>query len=89
MKRSVICLVALAACHTTDGMKNLRVGMTRDEALRVMGNPDAVSAEGDTELLDYRLRDGMFTNRAFAVELRDGRVTRFGRRAEVVPKRDP
>jgi hypothetical protein len=85
MKLKIILITAvlaglLAGCSTPD-TNALRLGMTKEEAIRVMGNPDSVSAQGAYEYLNYTLQRytgyGSMT-RPYSVRLLAGRVESYG-----------
>jgi hypothetical protein len=60
MKNLVWVLVAgmlLAACATAGKIGGVRIGMTKDEAIAVMGPPASVSAQGQAEYLNYALSE--------------------------------
>ncbi len=65
----------LAGC-VSSRVNNLKVGMTKEEAIGVMGEPDDISAQGREEALYYR--DGM---KNYYVNIVDGTVESYGRQA--------
>jgi hypothetical protein len=78
---SLFLLILLAGCATSATRTNrLAVGMTKEEAIGVMGTPVVSSAVGETEYLEYRVAPGsIFRERTpFVIALRNGRVTAFG-----------
>jgi hypothetical protein len=85
MKLKIILLTAvlaglLASCTTPD-TNALRLGMTKEEAIRVMGSPDSVSAEGAYEFLNYTIQSHSgyaSMTRPYYVRLLDGQVESFG-----------
>lgn len=82
----------LSGCATQD-TSQLRVGMTRDEVIKIMGKPDAAKIEGDFEILDFKtiewkgptdsLASDNFINR---VKLRNGVVFSNSRFLETPPR---
>jgi hypothetical protein len=66
----------------------LRIGMTKDEVIAAMGQPDSVAAQGRNEDLNYSLKDdnGWF-NRPYYVRLVDGRVESYGMANQITPIR--
>lgn len=77
----------LVSCATSSIMGAVKPGMTRDEVIAVMGEPASVSAEGDTELLNYRISETSndayygFTT-PYYVRLVNGRVDSYGKTGE-------
>ncbi len=91
MKRilSLLTIVLLAGCAApmTGKMNNLSLGMTKAEALKVMGPPDSVAATDGIEYLNYRLAtslldtDGSDTSDYF-VQIKNGVVSGYGKRGD-------
>jgi len=85
MKLRIILLTAviaglLASCATQD-TNALRLGMTKEEAIHVMGSLDSVSAQGVYEYLNYTIQTQSgyaWTTRPYYVRLLDGRVESYG-----------
>lgn len=78
---TLISIILLAGCATSATRTNLlAVGMTKDEAIGIMGKPIVTSAVGEFEYLEYRVAPGsVFRERSpFVVAVRDGRVTAYG-----------
>lgn len=77
---TVVLAGLLVSCSTPD-TNALRLGMTKEEAIRVMGQPDSVSADRACDYLNYTLQVhtgyGSMT-RPYYVRLVDGRVESFG-----------
>ncbi len=71
----------LTACTTLDTAA-LRIGMTKDEAIKVMGAPNSISAQGGVEYLNYTLSEsgayGGYWTRPYYVRIADGRVQAYG-----------
>jgi outer membrane protein assembly factor BamE (lipoprotein component of BamABCDE complex) len=59
--RSVVLGVAsallVAACATAGKISGVRIGMTKEEVVAVMGKPASVSAQGSAEYLNYALSE--------------------------------
>ena len=70
----------LAACTTVDRTVNLRLGMSRDEAIKVMGSPDSVSARAGEEYLNYFVPEPVSGNaaRPYCVRIVNGIVDAYG-----------
>jgi hypothetical protein len=84
----LVALALLVGCATADKMNRLSVGMTKGEVISVMGAPDTTGAQGDREYLVYRLSDTKLESlvgftEPYIVELKEGKVSVFGRRGGV------
>ena len=94
MLRLIFCVLtlsaALAGCVTGERMQNVREGMSKDEVIRVLGNPDGFQRSGDYEALRYTnlLISGWSWDRAdYNVILSNGQVLEYG--PGQVRQRDP
>lgn len=92
----VITLIALAlnGCATAGKIAGVRLGMTKDEVIAVMGKPASVSAQGRAEYLNYALSetdDQAFygVSSPYYVRLVDGRVESFGRTGDFDSTKTP
>jgi hypothetical protein len=90
----IACVLALSAvllgCVTGERMQSVREGMSKDEVIGVLGNPDGFQRSGEYEALRYtnRLISGWSWDRAdYNVVLRNGRVAEYG--PGQVRQRDP
>jgi hypothetical protein len=86
----VFLLLALfaAACATYPGTTSLWVGMTRSQALRAMGPPESVSAQGGFEYLNYTLsvKSGNYVvGRPYYVRIVNDAVESFGYGSQFLP----
>lgn len=77
----MLCLIAtfFLGCASSGRMNNLKVGMTREQAISTLGNPTSTSARDGIEYLNYRLSPGVFMINDYFVKLKDGKVEAFGR----------
>ena len=76
-----IAAIMAISCTTPQTMTRLRPGMTKDEVIDIMGNPDGYKAEGEYESLKYshRLVSGWAWDRAdFYVILKNGKTVEWG-----------
>lgn len=83
-------LLELLGCSTGERMQSVREGMSKDEVIATLGNPDGFQRSGDYEALRYanRLISGWSWDRAdYNVILRNGRVVEYG--PGQVRQRDP
>ncbi|HKQ23145.1 MAG TPA: SHOCT domain-containing protein [Burkholderiales bacterium] len=92
---SVVCvLLLLAACATANKIAGVRLGMTKDEVVKVMGEPASVSAQGGAEYLNYALSETDdqafygFTTPYF-VRLINGKVESYGRSGDFDSTKTP
>ena len=86
----VTVFVFLAGCVTGEQMASVREGMSKDEVLSTLGNPDGFQRSGDYEALRYtnRLISGWSWDRTdYTVILKNGRVVEYG--PGQVRQRDP
>ena len=85
---AVFATIALASCSsnmaqiyggTVSAMRQLNVGMSRDQVVSLLGNPDGVDSSGSDETLKYYQRFPMIGEAAdYFVTLNEGRVVRYG-----------
>ncbi|MFH1075747.1 MAG: SHOCT domain-containing protein [Pseudomonadota bacterium] len=93
---AVILALLLSACAVvTIGTANkLKVGMTKDQAIEIMGKPISVSASGGYEYLYYKLPEtedeaAMGWTTPYYVRLVDGRIDAYGRANSLQMAKDP
>jgi hypothetical protein len=57
----VLVILSLTGCAslTAAKMNRLNVGMSKAEVISAMGNPTTTKADGDTEILEYKLMAGI------------------------------
>jgi hypothetical protein len=82
---SVLLVGLLAGCNTAAQLNNIRIGMTKDQVLAILGTPDSTSAQADVEYLTYYLEgDANYgRDRPYMVRVVDGKVESFGRFAQL------
>jgi hypothetical protein len=75
--------VWMAGCASSSAKLNhLSLGMSRDEVVKTLGRPHAVSAQGDVEFLTYNLLNkGVGDMKEFVVRIQKGSVESFGERS--------
>lgn len=81
----LIAVIALTGCATASKISSVKVGMTKDEVIQVMGKPTSTSAQGEGwEYLNFALSEtstaayyGLTT--PYYVRLVNGKVESFGR----------
>lgn len=86
--------VFLAGCATAHKISGVQLGMTKDEVIRVMGNPISVSAKGGSEYLNYALSetgDDAFygLTEPYYVRLVNGKVESYGRTGDFDSTKTP
>ena len=78
------CIVAagIAGCASSSAKLNrISLGMSREEVVKTLGRPHAVSAQGDVEFLTYNLiNKGVGDMKEFVVRIQKGSVESFGER---------
>ncbi len=82
------CLVAFAlacafvgGCTTADQLNNIRIGMTKEQVIAILGKSDSMSAQANVEYLTYFLDAPNLNGREqpYMVRLVEGKVESFGR----------
>lgn len=80
---ALLLLALLSGCSTTaDKLNDVRIGMSKDQVVALLGKPDSMSAQANIEYLTYYLSTdaGSFDReRAYSVRMVDGKVESFGR----------
>lgn len=91
-------LVFLTGCigpvGYTRSLSKLHVGMTKQEVIRVMGEPNSVAAAEGVEYLNYHLAPAgpmsdLSLIHTYFVRIREGKVDAFGRRGDFDSTKDP
>jgi hypothetical protein len=78
---SFLALALLAGCATADKLNDVRIGMSKDQVISLLGKPDSTSAQANIEYLTYYLsNDANYgRDRPYSVRVVDGKVESFGR----------
>jgi outer membrane protein assembly factor BamE (lipoprotein component of BamABCDE complex) len=77
----VVAVLLLVGCATTSRINRVSIGMTKQQVIAAMGNPNSSSGEGDSEELDYVLVNNPVvptSGGTYAVRLTDGKVVWYG-----------
>jgi hypothetical protein len=74
---SLLALLVLG-CASAGRINNVSIGMTKQQAIAVMGEPTSTSAKDGVEYLNYTLSRGLFRD-DYYVRLTQGKVDAFGR----------
>jgi hypothetical protein len=90
----LVACIAISACATAGKIGGVRIGMTRDEVIAVMGKPASVSAQAHSEYLNFALSetdDQAFygVTLPYYVRLIDGRVESYGRTGDFDSTKTP
>ena len=86
MKNIITALVLLLAalftgCASADQLNKLRIGMSKDQVVAILGQPDSTSAQSNIEYMTYYLSNDNSYGRdqPYMVRLVEGKVESFGR----------
>jgi hypothetical protein len=83
--KTLLAIVAMSLVGCASPMMKLNPGMSRDEVISKIGQPDGRTVNGDSELLTYSWTDGNGFKNYSAVILNDGKVSKFGEWDQVFP----
>lgn len=87
--------VLMAGCMTPTASKisGVRLGMTKNEVISVLGKPESISAQRSAEYMSYKLTESDIVwgvvSVAYYVRLVDGRVESFGRTGDFDSTKTP
>jgi len=83
---ALLLLALLAGCVTAEKLNQVRIGMTKDQVIAILGQPDSTSAQANIEYLTYYLSTdtGYYREIPYSVRLVDGKVESFGRFTQLV-----
>ena len=79
---SVAFLFGCAGAHSFQKMNHLKIDMTKQEVIEVLGAPDSTSATRKVEYLKYRINTGLFSTAEYYVRLIDGKVESYGEQGD-------
>lgn len=81
MYKSIILYVILLAGCATNGshLNKLSIGMTKAQAIGVMGDPDSTRSDGVAEYLTYSPQMSLGEYSTYIVVIQNGKVTKYGR----------
>lgn len=89
-----LCL-GVVGCATASNLNNISLGMTKDDVIKVLGNPDSISAKDSLEYLKYnyepfiRASNLSHSDYDYFVRLDDGKVESFGRVGDFDSAKNP
>jgi hypothetical protein len=72
----------LGCAGSSKKMNKLKIGMTKQEVIEAIGQPNSSSAIRNVESLRYRLNPGGFSPNEYYVKLLDGKVVTYGKRGD-------
>ena len=78
----VIASLIFGCAGSAKKLNGVRLGMTRNEVIQVMGEPDHISAREKVEYLNYNLISETIFSDEYFIRLTDGKVDVFGRRGD-------
>ncbi|MGD8449531.1 MAG: hypothetical protein PVJ20_07460 [Desulfobacterales bacterium] len=85
-KRIIIIFLSVAfllgCAESFQRINNLKIGMTKQEVIEVVGAPDSTSATKNVEYLKYRINTGLFDTDEYYVRLLDGQVESYGQKGD-------
>jgi hypothetical protein len=82
---SLLLVALLVGCNSAAQLNNVRIGMSKDQVITLLGTPDSTSAQANVEYLTYYLEgDSNYgRDRPYMVRVVDGKVESFGRFAQL------
>lgn len=91
MKTKLYCLMLFAVgsllmgCQTSAALNQIHIGMSKDQVVSVLGQPDSMSAQANVEYMTYYLttESGYGRDQPYMVRLVNGKVESFGRFAQL------
>jgi hypothetical protein len=85
-KRIIIIFLSVAfilgCAESFQRINNLKIGMTKQEVIEVVGVPNSTSATKNVEYLKYRINTGLFYTDEYYVRLLDGKVESYGQKGD-------
>jgi len=72
----------LGCAGPSQGINNLKLGMTKQEVIGAIGAPNSTSASGNLEYLKYRINTCVFYSDDYYVRLLDGKVEAYGQKGD-------
>jgi hypothetical protein len=87
------CLAVVGGTGTSAKMNRVSLGMTKKEVISAIGNPDSMSASGDTEFLIYHLASPKelvaSQLRQYFVRIKEGKVDAYGEKGDFDSTKNP
>jgi len=79
---SVAFLFSCAGSYSFKKMNQLKIDMTKQEVIEVLGTPNSTSATRNVEYLKYLINKGIFDTAEYYVRLEDGKVESYGEKGD-------
>lgn len=81
MRLAILCLLVLTACATAKKINRVSLGMTKDQVIDNLGEPDSSKGKDNREVLVYEFIEDAWTGRegTYWVELQSGKVVWYGK----------
>ena len=73
-----ILIFMIGCAASAKRLNKLNIGMTKAEAIELMGEPNFTSSVRDVEILAYKLKSGAFYTETYHVKIINGKVVKFG-----------
>ncbi|MGA2444613.1 MAG: SHOCT domain-containing protein [Opitutaceae bacterium] len=82
---TLLLAMLLTGCMTADKTNDIKIGMTKDQVIAILGTPDSTSAQANIEYMTYYLISNTSYGRdlPYSIRLVDGKVESFGRFAQL------
>ena len=77
---SVAFLIGCAGSHQK--INSLKIGMTKQDVIEAIGEPNITSAYGKIEYFKYRINTGLVYSDEYIVRFLDGKVEAYGQRGD-------
>jgi len=75
----IVLMSLILACTSASKINAIDIGMSKDEVIAAMGEPDSTSAIDNSLFLRYKLWAGGPYLDDYFVEFKDGKVSAYGR----------
>jgi hypothetical protein len=77
--------ITFAGCESSAKLNTIRIGMTKEQVLSILGTPDSTSALANAEYMTYYLESdsGYGRDQPYMIRLVNGKVESFGRFAQL------
>ncbi len=85
----VIAAVLATGCATANKMNSVSIGMTKQEAISVLGSPTSTSAKEGLEYLNYLFSEDGFKESLYFVRIINGKVDSYGRLGDFDSTKSP
>jgi len=78
---AIFACMLLNGCYTADQLNQIRIGMTKDQVVSILGKPDSTSAQANMTYYTYYLttNSGYGRDQPYLIRFVDDKVESFGR----------